>query len=37
MAEIERDTPVLAYADDVNVVGEKKRYHKERHRSFIRS
>jgi retron-type reverse transcriptase len=26
---------LLAYADDVNIVGEN-RYHKEQHRSFIR-
>jgi hypothetical protein len=26
---------LLAYADDVNIVGEN-RYHKEEHRSFIR-
>jgi hypothetical protein len=27
---------LLACADDVNIVGKKHRYHKEKHRSFIR-
>jgi hypothetical protein len=26
---------IVAYADDVNIVGKKQRYHKEKHRSCI--
>jgi hypothetical protein len=28
---------LFTYADDVNIVGKKKRYHKEKHGRFIRS
>jgi hypothetical protein len=28
---------LLAYADNVNIMGENIRYHKEKHRSFINS
>jgi hypothetical protein len=34
--KLNRTHQLLDYADDVNMMGEKNRYHEEKHRHFIR-